>query len=194
MIWDFKKNQMGFQDIEVLGIRTWAHNCHSSLNGGTCTDMSNDYACACAAGFSGKTCEGNFYKEYTKVWCIKSKSNLICQVTLNPNWHELWKQEKCSYLTPHRSKTQCVKLSQFISIFTSKNIWKFLIKIQLTKSGPKIIRGVYPPCLMPIRVKGPGTGTYRDILASYEEKIIFSCDQLKFNSCNNIPRDKKGKQ
>jgi hypothetical protein len=29
----------------------------------------------------------------------------------------------------------------------------FLIKIQLTKSNPKIIRGVNPPCLMPIRIK-----------------------------------------
>ena len=48
---------------------------------------------------------------------------------------------------------QVVKLSRLISIFTSKNVWKFLIKIQLTKSNPKIIRGVNPPCLMPIRVK-----------------------------------------
>ena len=39
-----------------------------------------------------------------------------------------------------------------MSIFTSKNVWKFLIKIQLTKSNPKIIGGVNPPCLMPIRV------------------------------------------
>jgi hypothetical protein len=28
-----------------------------------------------------------------------------------------------------------------ISIFTSKNVWKFLMKIQLTKSNPKIMRG-----------------------------------------------------
>ena len=48
---------------------------------------------------------------------------------------------------------QSVKLSRLISIFTSKNVWKFLIKIQLTKSNQKIIRGVNPPCLMPTRVK-----------------------------------------
>ena len=39
-----------------------------------------------------------------------------------------------------------------MSIFTSKNVWKFLIKIQLTKSNPKIIKGINPPCLMPIRI------------------------------------------
>jgi hypothetical protein len=40
-----------------------------------------------------------------------------------------------------------------ISIFTSKNVWKLLIKVQVTKSNPKIIREVNPPCLMPIRIK-----------------------------------------
>ena len=40
-----------------------------------------------------------------------------------------------------------------MSIFTSKKVWKFLIQIQLTKSNPKITRGVKVPCLMPIRVK-----------------------------------------
>jgi hypothetical protein len=48
---------------------------------------------------------------------------------------------------------QGVKLSGLISIFTYKKDRKFLIKIQLTKSNPKIIRGVNPPCLMLIRVK-----------------------------------------
>ena len=37
--------------------------------------------------------------------------------------------------------------------FTAKNVSKFFIKIQLTNSNLKIIRGVNPPCLMPIRVK-----------------------------------------
>ena len=32
------------------------------VNGGTCEDLVNDYACTCATGFSGKSCEGNFYK------------------------------------------------------------------------------------------------------------------------------------
>jgi hypothetical protein len=79
--------------------------------------------------------------------------------TFNPNWHELRKQEKCSSLAPHRSKFyktqwawQSVKLTRLMSIFTSKNIWKYLIQIELTKSNPKITRGVKVPCLMPIRV------------------------------------------
>ena len=79
---------------------------------------------------------------------------------LNPNWHELRKQEKCSSLAPPRSKFyktqwawQGVKLTRLMSIFTSKKVWKFLIQIQLTKSNPKITRGVKVPCLMPIRVK-----------------------------------------
>ena len=40
-----------------------------------------------------------------------------------------------------------------MSIFTSKKGWKFLIKIQVTKSDPKKTRGWKVPCLMPIRVK-----------------------------------------
>ena len=80
--------------------------------------------------------------------------------TLNPNWLELRRQEKCSSLAPTSSKfynTQWawrgVKLTQLMSIFTSIKVWKYLIKIQLTKSNPKITRGVKVPCLMPIRVK-----------------------------------------
>jgi hypothetical protein len=44
-----------------------------------------------------------------------------------------------------------------ISIFTSENVGKFL-----TKSNP-IIRGVNPPCLMPIRVK--------DYLSGFESLV-----------------------
>ena len=69
---------------------------------------------------------------------------------INPNWHELWKQEKCSSLTPPMSKFyktqwawQGVKLIRLISIF-------HLQKSQLT--NPKITRGVKVPCLTPIRV------------------------------------------
>ena len=74
--------------------------------------------------------------------------------------HELRKQEKCSSIAPPRNKFyktqwpwQGVKLTQLMSIFTSKKVWKFFIQIQLTKSNPKITRGVKVPCLMPIRVK-----------------------------------------
>ena len=86
----------------------------------------------------------------------RKRYNLI----LNPNWHELWKQEKCSSLAPPRDifyKTQwaCqgVKLTRLMSIFTSKKVWKLLIKIQLTKPDPKRTRGWKVPCLMQIRVK-----------------------------------------
>ena len=56
------------------------------------------------------------------------------------NWHELRKQEKCSFLAHTRSKFyktqwawQGVKLTQMISIFTSKKVWKFFIQIQADK-------------------------------------------------------------
>ena len=69
-------------------------------------------------------------------------------VGVNPHWHELHKQEKCSSLEPPRGifyKTQWawqgVKLTPIMSIFTSKKVWKFLIKIPLTKSNPKRTRG-----------------------------------------------------
>ena len=44
-------------------------------------------------------------------------------------------------------------MTQLISILINKNFWKFLVKIQLTKSDPKKDRGSKVPCLMPIRVK-----------------------------------------
>ena len=75
---------------------------------------------------------------------------------INPNWHELRKQEKCSSLAPSRSifykprwAWQGVKSTQLISIFTSKKVWKILIKIQLTKSNQKRTGGWKVPALMP---------------------------------------------
>ena len=47
-----------------------------------------------------------------------------------------------------------VKLTQLMSIFNSKTVWNLLIKIQLTKSGPKRTREWKVPSLMPIRVNG----------------------------------------
>ena len=77
---------------------------------------------------------------------------------LNPHWHELWKQEKCSSLVPPKDifyKTQwaCqgVKLTLLKSIFTSKKVWNFFVKIKLTKSDAKRT-GSGVPSLMPIRV------------------------------------------
>ena len=53
-----------------------------------------------------------------------------------------------------------------MSIFNSKKVWEFLIKIQLTKSGPKRTRGWQVTSLMPIRVKGKifetNSETYND--------------------------------
>ena len=79
---------------------------------------------------------------------------------LNPNWHELWKQEKWSSLEPSRGifykaqwAWQGVRLIRLVLIFTSKKVWKFLIKIQLPKIWSKKDRGWKVPCLMPIRVK-----------------------------------------
>ena len=109
-----------------------------------------------------------FQEPFKKVWISMYIFLWLCTISLeftklglfNPNWHELRKQEKCSSLEPPRSKFyktqwawQGVKLTQLMSIFTSKKVWKFLIKIHLTKSNPKITRGVKVPCLMPIRVK-----------------------------------------
>ena len=53
--------------------------------------------------------------------------------------------------------------TQLMSIFTSKTVWKFLIKTQLSKSDPNKTRGWKVPCLMPIRVKTtipPGKDTF----------------------------------
>ena len=59
---------------------------------------------------------------------------------INPHWHELWKQEKCSVLVPPRGifyKTQwawqSVELTRLMSIFTSKKVWKLHTPIR--KSG-----------------------------------------------------------
>ena len=78
---------------------------------------------------------------------------------INPNWHELWKQEKCSSLAPPSGifyKTQWarkgIKLIWLMSSFTSEKVLKFLIKLQLAKSGPKRTRGWKVPYLIPIRV------------------------------------------
>ena len=46
-----------------------------------------------------------------------------------------------------------------MSIFTSKKVWKFLIKCQLTKYNPKRTRGWKVPSLMPIRVRIPWLNT-----------------------------------
>ena len=92
-------------------------------------------------------------------------------LTLIGNWHELWKQEKCSSSAPPmgmfykpRGAWQGVKLTRLMSIFTSKKVWKFLIKIQLTKSNPKRTRGWKVPSLMPIRVNWPSSSGWVELI------------------------------
>ena len=103
-------------------------------------------------------CKERIVKMHKRVQsCIgtwQSIKNYPTQPTL-PNWHELWKQEKCLSLAPPRKffhKTRWVRLTQLMSIFTSQNVSKFLIKIQLTKSDPKRASGGKCPPPMLIRV------------------------------------------
>ena len=75
---------------------------------------------------------------------IQNQNEFCLQLTrFNPVWHNVWKQEKCSSLEPPRDnfyKTQWagqgVKITWFMSIFTSKKVWKFLKKI----SGQNLIQ------------------------------------------------------
>ena len=79
-----------------------------------------------------------------------SGSRCTCHngVQFNPNCHELRKQEKCSSLAPPRRvfyKTQwawqSVKITRLMSIFTSKKVWKFLIKNSADKIQSKNYKG-----------------------------------------------------
>ena len=67
------------------------------------------------------------------------------------------------------------QITRLMSIFISKKSWKFVIQIQLTKSNPRITRGVKVPCLMPIRVKQP--------LYEYVRAYVI---EEKFTSNNNF--------
>ena len=108
------------------------------------------------------------------LWNRNSFTNMhIASCCIKPNWHELRKQEKYSSLAPPRStfyKTQWawhgVKLTWLMLIFTSKKVWKFLIKHQLTKSDPKRTRWWKVPCLIPIRVK-PVQQSRQRVLRTY---------------------------
>ena len=78
-------------------------------------------------------------------------------LNFNPNWYELWKEGKSPSLAlfyKTRSAWLGAKLTQWMSIFTSKKVWEFLIKIQLTKSiWSKKDKEVKESPLMSIRVK-----------------------------------------
>ena len=87
------------------------------------------------------------FTKFLHGWNVSSIANsYYMKITekFNPNWHELWKQEKWSSLVLPSSifyntqwAWQGVKLSRLMSILTSKKVWKFLIRNQLTKSDPK---------------------------------------------------------
>ena len=70
------------------------------------------------------------------------------------NWHQSSK-EGGGLRTPTANHQSFYgdSISSLIKNFCLKNVWKFLIKNQLTKSDPKRTRGWKVPCLMPIRVK-----------------------------------------
>ena len=103
-----------------------------------------------------------------KKWVLgfptKSRSIHVWSKTFNPNWHELWNQELGLSLAPPRSIFIRLKLTRLMSIFTSKKVWKFLIKIQLTKSDPKKTGGgKCPPSCQ---------------LGYYKNKLLFYIDTI----------------
>ena len=63
---------------------------------------------------------------------------------LNPNWHEIWKQEKWSSLAPPRNPDWCQFSPGCFKIFSKKSADKVLSKMD---------RGWKVPYFMPIRVK-----------------------------------------
>ena len=77
------------------------------------------------------------------VMSYKSKKNAQLQL-------RLW-----AFFKRHNELGNGVKLTQLLSIFTSKKGRNLLIKIQLTNSYPKRTRGWKVPSLMPIGVKLP---------------------------------------
>ena len=62
--------------------------------------------------------------------------------------------------------------------FHLKKVWKFLIKIQLTKSDQKMTRGWKVPSLMPIRVKVGNYMTY--VLDS--KQVVGNLNEDKFET------------
>ena len=80
--------------------------------------------------------------------------------SLNPNWHELWKQEKCSYLAQPRGtfyKTQwaskCVKLNPIDFNFHFQKSLEIFDKNSADEIWSKNPKEIKVSPLMPIRVK-----------------------------------------
>ena len=81
-------------------------------------------------------------------------------MVLNPHWHDLRKQEK------------------MLIFSATKNIWKCLIKIQLTKSDQKRTRGCKVPCLMPIRVKSNLKQGLNTLVHFFFECLVLACSDV----------------
>ena len=91
-------------------------------------------------------------------YSCQSRKHFMFKVLLllNPHWHELWKQEKCSSLAPHRGiflKTQWawqgVKLTRLMSIFTS--VWEIFDRNSADKIWSKKDKEIKVSPLMPIK-------------------------------------------
>ena len=100
--------------VMVVVCRTWCYD-----EGYFCTGFIDSYF------FSDKTSHVLlpliFYINVNHYWTH------YVPTCVNPNWHELWKQEKCISWAPHMEHFymtqwawQSVKITQLMSIFTSK--------------------------------------------------------------------------
>ena len=132
----------------------------------------------CQTSQNGYPCKFPFrFENRSHFECVKRRGSDIpeCQVDrervswifififkkpkFNLHWHELWKQEKCSSLSPPRGifyKTQWawqgVKLAWLMSIFSSKSS-EIFDKNSADKIWSIKDKGWKGPSLMPIRVK-----------------------------------------
>ena len=110
------------------------------------------------------------------------------------------KTKNISSLPPPRSKFyktqwawQGVKLTELMSIFTSKKVWKFLIQVQLTKSNPKITRR--QKCIVSCQLglmqvefcSQPANSVYASWTPQHNDKLMQrrGTDGQKWNFCSN---------
>ena len=83
----------------------------------------------------------NGNKRKKSFWVVECPSYKNLSYVLSPNWHELWKQEKCSSLAPPRGIFIRLNKLNLIDVnFQLQKVWKFLMKIHQTKSDPKRTR------------------------------------------------------
>ena len=118
------------------------------------------------------------------MWKLDFSSNIQKYDSFNTKCHELWKREKCSSLVQPRCmfyKTrwawQEVKLTWLMSIFSSKKVWKFLIKTQLSKSDPKktflIVEFVLKMILSGTYWMKANGKAFKKVVSSYNRTITY---------------------